>query len=69
MQALLKSLQNDIVTTYTSVLMSKVAVPKSVYGAFDGFIQRSVTIDDLKLSIVPVMEKFSLRSPDLSLPG
>ena len=62
-------LQNDLVTIYTTILMSKSTVPKSVAGALDGFIQDSVTVEDLKSNILPIMEKFSLRSPDVALPG
>lgn len=61
--------QKQIIQIYTSsVLMSKVPVAKHVSSALDGFIQASVSEEDFKTTILPVMEKSSLRSPEVALP-
>lgn len=48
--------------------MSKTPVAADVFAAFDGFIRNSVTAEDLG-NLLPAMEKASLRSPEIALPG
>ncbi|KAI5120166.1 hypothetical protein M0805_008433 [Coniferiporia weirii] len=63
------STQKDIIQLYTtSVLLSKAPVPAHVCGSFNGIIKSSVSEDDFKTAILPVMEKSSLRSPEVALP-
>ncbi|KAH8110478.1 ARM repeat-containing protein [Phellopilus nigrolimitatus] len=63
------SMQKDILQLYTaSVLMSKALVAAHVFEAFNEFIRSSVSEEDFKSSILPVMEKASLRSPEVALP-
>ena len=48
--------------------MSKAPVAADVSAAFDGFMRNSVTAEDLG-NLLPAMEKSSLRSPEIALPG
>lgn len=36
---------------------------------FGGFIKSYVTEEDFRTTVLPVMEKASLRSPEVALPG
>lgn len=48
--------------------MSKIPIASHVSGALDGFVEHSVTAEDLD-AVLTVMEKASLRSPEVALPG
>ncbi|KAG6844943.1 hypothetical protein H0H87_002276 [Tephrocybe sp. NHM501043] len=58
-----------IIAFYTvNVLMSKVTVPHYVTSAFDDFISNFVSQQAFLETILPIVEKALLRSPEISLP-
>ncbi|KAK2463021.1 hypothetical protein APHAL10511_004676 [Amanita phalloides] len=67
-ERLSQELKNGIITIYSnSVFFSRSSLPPHITNALSDFISTFLTPDDLATTILPIMEKAVLRSPEHSL--